>query len=74
MLKWVKAFSLVCACLSALPSVCMSCRRQLKMLQERDKLVNNYYDMGSSYGKPTPLVLLPLAEMLTTKTDNSLLW
>jgi hypothetical protein len=52
----------------------MSCRHQLKVLQERDKLVNNYYDMGSSYGKPTPLVLLPLAEMLTTKTDNSLLW
>lgn len=36
--------------------------------------MSNYYDMGSSYGKPTPLVLLPFAEMLAAKTDNALLW
>lgn len=44
------------------------------MLRERERLLANYYDMGSSYGKPTPLVLLPLAEILTAKTDNALLW
>jgi hypothetical protein len=44
------------------------------MLRDRDKQLSCYYDMGSSYGKPTPLVLLPFAEMLTAKTDNSLLW
>jgi hypothetical protein len=44
------------------------------MLRDRDKQLSLYYDMGSSYGKPTPLVLLPFAEMLTAKTDNSLLW
>lgn len=44
------------------------------MLRDRDRQLSTYYDMGSSYGKPTPLVLLPFAEMLTAKTDNSLLW
>lgn len=49
-------------------------RAKLKMLHDRDKLLRNYYDMGSSYGKPTPLVLLPLAERLLARTDNTLLW
>lgn len=63
---------LVCAvlCLHVLP-----CHRQrLRLLRERDRQLSGYYEMGSSYGKPTPLVLLPFAEMLTAKTDNSLLW
>lgn len=33
-----------------------------------------YRDLGSSYGKPSPLVVLPLAELLLSKCDNSLLW
>ena len=43
-------------------------------LREREKSVREYLDMGSSYGKPTPLVLQPLAELLTGKLDNQLLW
>jgi len=46
----------------------------LLLLREREKQLDNYFDMGSSYGKPTPLVLLPLGELLLDKTDNSLLW
>lgn len=53
----------------------LPCHRQrLRLLRERDRQLSGYYEMGSSYGKPTPLVLLPFAEMLTAKTDNSLLW
>lgn len=49
-------------------------RDKLRVLQERERQLSNYYDMGSSYGKPSPLVLLPLAEYLLAKCDNSLLW
>lgn len=44
------------------------------MYNERQRKLHEYQAMGSSYGKPSPLVLLPLAELLLSKSDNSLLW
>eukprot|EP00878_Enallax_costatus_P026504 GHUV01028446.1.p1 GENE.GHUV01028446.1~~GHUV01028446.1.p1 ORF type:complete len:313 (+),score=67.76 GHUV01028446.1:575-1513(+) len=49
-------------------------RQQWRKLKDREKLVREYLEMGSSYGKPTPLVMQPLAEALMGKVDNTLLW
>lgn len=43
-------------------------------MRERDRKLADYLDMGSSYGKPTPLVLKQLAETLVGDTDLSVLW
>eukprot|EP00879_Flechtneria_rotunda_P029924 GHRR01032391.1.p1 GENE.GHRR01032391.1~~GHRR01032391.1.p1 ORF type:complete len:242 (+),score=77.02 GHRR01032391.1:1582-2307(+) len=49
-------------------------REKQRQLRKRRIELERYLEMGSSYGKPTPLVLLPLAEMLMGKMDNCLLW
>jgi hypothetical protein len=49
-------------------------RDKLRALRARDRLLCDYYDMGSSYGKPSPLVLQPLAEELAGRADLSVLW
>jgi hypothetical protein len=49
-------------------------RDKLRALRARDRLLSDYYDMGSSYGKPSPLVLEPLAEELAGGANLSVLW
>eukprot|EP00775_Hariotina_reticulata_P008492 gene8492-8675_t len=49
-------------------------RDRYKRLRDRERLLEEYYSMGSSFGKPTPLLVLPLAEQLMGKLDNQLLW
>jgi hypothetical protein len=50
------------------------CRDKLRALRARDRLLSDYYDMGSSYGKPSPLVLQQLVEELAGRSDLSVLW
>ncbi|WIA38046.1 hypothetical protein OEZ86_001416 [Tetradesmus obliquus] len=49
-------------------------RDKLRALRARQRLLSDYFDMGSSYGKPSPLLLQPLAEELAGRADLSVLW
>jgi len=55
-------------------AVCHNRRERYKQLRERERQLEEYYSMGSSFGKPTPLLMLPLTEQLMGKLDNQLLW
>lgn len=64
---------LICVCCCCC-WCCLHYRDKLRLLQQRDAALAAYWDMGCSYGKPTPLVLQPLAELLCGRLDNGLLW
>lgn len=53
---------------------CLFHRDKLRALRARQRLLSDYFDMGSSYGKPSPLLLQPLAEELAGRADLSVLW
>ncbi|KAF8055841.1 MOV10L1 [Scenedesmus sp. PABB004] len=49
-------------------------RDRVREVKARQAAVAAYKEMGSSYGKPSPLVLQPLVECLCGRLDNTLLW